>query len=128
MRFELTLLVVFAALWLLATLMILGYLPVAGTLDLDLYTLYSLAAALGWVAGNVYVHRSRTPAGERFRTRLLLSYLIGPPSLLCVLRALASPSVQQAAPAVPIYAIGVYSLFFLVPVTLRVRRRPPSRR
>ncbi len=123
MRLELGLLAVFSAIWLLTILGGLGMLPLAGMLDLDLYRLYSIAAVSGWVAGNIYVSRSQT-FGRRFRKRLLLSYLIGPPSLVYFLRTLAPIAVQQAAPMVPIYGFCVYALFFLVPVTLRVTRTP----
>lgn len=130
---ELGLLAFFLAIWLLAILSGLGLLPLAGTLDLDLYRLYSIAAVLGWVAGNIYVSRSQSlddrNASEpddrkRSRKRLLLSYLIQPQSCVYLLRTLAPFESQQAAPLVPIYAFGVYSLFFLVPLTLRATRTP----
>ncbi len=125
MRLELGLLAVFSAIWLLTILAGLGVVPLAGTLALDLYRLYSIAAVLGWVAGNIYVPRSeRLADARRFRKRLLLSYLIGPPSLVYFLRALAPSAIQQAAPMVPIYSFCVYALFFLVPVTLRATRTP----
>ncbi len=126
-RLELGLLAVFSAIWLLTILAGLGVVPLAGTLTLDLYRLYSIAAVLGWLAGNIYVPRSESIAAayqQRFRKRLLLSYLIGPPSLVYFLRALAPRAIQQAAPMVPIYAFGVYALFFLVPITLRATRTP----
>ena len=123
MRIELSLVVSFSFAWLLAICMNLGLLPVAGTLDLGLYPLYSLAAALGWVAGNTYVTR-RVVYPQRFRRRLLLNYLFLPPSVLHILRALASSTVQQAAPLVPLYSFCIYGLFFLVPVTLRTTRDP----
>lgn len=120
-RMELALLGTFSGAWLLAALTGLGVLPAAGTLGLDLYTLYSFGAALGWVAGNVYVARRRR-LGPRGRKRLLLlTYLVGPPSLLYVLRSLAPYAAQNAAPLVPLYAFCVFGLFFLVPVTLRYR-------
>ena len=40
------------------------------------------------------------------------------------MKAMATEEIQQAAPLVPIYGFGVYTLFFLVPLTLRARRRP----
>ena len=123
MGVELALLAAFSAAWLLAILAGIGLVPLAGTLTLDLYRLYSIAAVLGWVAGNIYVFRSRA-AHDHFRRRLLLSYLIGPPSFVYLLRALASTTAQQAAPFVPLYSFVVYSLFFLVPLTLRATRTP----
>ena len=124
MRLELVLLALFSAAWLYAILAGVGLVPLAGTLDLDLYRLYSVAAVLGWVTGNVYVFRSHTYSKHRYRKTLLLTYLVGPPSFLYLLRALAQQSVQQAAPLVPIYSFVVYALFFLVPVTLRATRQP----
>ncbi len=124
LQLEIVLLGVFSASWLLAILVLLRLVPVAGLLDLDLYSFYSLAAALGWVSGNVYVLRRQRLPADRYRKRLLLSYLLGPPSVLYILRALAPRAVQSAAPLVPIYAFVVYCLFFLVPVTLRVTRTP----
>ncbi len=123
MPFELVLLVVFSAAWLLAILAGIGLVPLAGTLALDLYRLYSIAAVLGWVSGNIYVSRAQTAPRNRLRRRLLLSYLIGPPSFVYLLRALAPQAIQQAAPMVPIYSFAVYALFFLVPLTLRVTRK-----
>ncbi len=129
---ELGLLAFFLAIWLLAILAGLGFLPLAGTLHLDLYRLYSIAAVLGWVAGNIYVFRTQNfPSAapersgrQRVRKRLLLSYLIQPQSCVYFLRTLAPFEAQQAAPMVPIYAFGVYGLFFLVPLTLRATRTP----
>jgi hypothetical protein len=124
LQLEIVLLGVFSASWLAAIVVLLGLVPVSGTLHLDLYSLYSVAAFLGWISGNVYLHRlGRLPAG-RYRKRLLSSYLLGPPSVLYILRALAPKAVQNAAPLVPLYAFVVYCLFFLVPVTLRSTRTP----
>ncbi len=132
MLLELALLVAFSAIWLLAILAGLALVPLAGTLDLDLYRLYSIAAVLGWVAGNIYISRAQSligatserPERRRFRKRLLLSYLIGPLSFVYFLRALAPHAAQKAAPMVPVYGFGVYALFFLVPLTLRATRAP----
>ncbi|HEX9737542.1 MAG TPA: hypothetical protein VGG06_36740 [Thermoanaerobaculia bacterium] len=125
-RLEIALLAAFSAVWLLAVLALFGILPLAGVFDLGLYRLYSVAAALGWLAGNVYLLRGRgLPAGGRGRRRLLLAYLLGPPGVLYLLRSLAPPAVQAGAPLVPLLSFAVYLLFFLVPVTLRPR---PSRR
>ena len=129
-----------SAVWLLTILADVGVVPLAGILTLDLYRLYSIAAVLGWLAGNVYLLRvrasgatararaagatePRTPP-RRPRRRLLLSYLLGPLAFVYGLRSLAALEVQQAAPLVPIYGFGVYALFFLVPLTLRATQVP----
>ncbi len=94
--------------------------PAAGLLPIGLYPLYSLAAALGWLAGNVYVARSGK-AAPGVRGVLRLSYLVGPPGLLFLLWELVPTLLQRAALLAPIYAYGVYVVFYFVPVTLRRR-------
>lgn len=90
-----------------------------GTLDLSLYQLYGLASALGWLAGNVFVWRRRLVPDSGLRRRLALIYFLGPPSLVSLARALAPyPSVADA-PLAGLYAIGVYAVFFTVPVVLK---------
>ena len=60
------------------------------------------------------------------RSRFLLIYLLGPPSVTSLLWALTPAEVQDAAPLVPILAMAVYSIFFLVPITLKPKL-PPRR-
>jgi hypothetical protein len=93
-------------------------LPLTGLLDLTLYQYYGVAAFLGWLCGNVYVQRSRRlpPA---IRRRLVLVYLLGPPALLYLVRAMESLAAQAAAPLAPVYATGVFAVLFMVPVSLR---------
>jgi hypothetical protein len=125
-RFEIFLAGVSACGWLVAILAMTGILPLAGGGALDLYRFYSLAAVLGWVIGNIYVFRWLRHLGQqRFRKRALVLYLIGPPSLLYVVRALAPLSDQQAAPLVPLFAFAVYGIFLLIPLTLRATPRRP---
>lgn len=126
-RLEIVLLGVFSLAWLLATLILTGILRVEGTLQLDLYTLYSVAAGLGWLSGNVYVFRQPKLRKIRYSKQLLLGYLIGPLSFLYILRSLAPRAAQHAAPLVPLYSFMVYWIFFLVPVTLRATRVQPRR-
>jgi len=99
----------------------------AGLVDLGLYPLYSVAAVLGWLAGNVFVVRLRSPDSRRHRRRLLLVYLLGPPAFVYLLRVAAPLATQTAAPLVPLYAFAVYGVFFLVPVSFRGMQRPPRR-
>ena len=115
---ELSLLGVFLAVWTVALACMVGLLPAGGLLDLSLYQLFGISAALGWVSGNVYVSRARRfpkPA----RSRVLLIYLLGPPGIIYLLRSLASPPVQAAAPLAAIYGCAVFFIFFLVPVSLK---------
>ncbi len=115
---ELSLLGVFLAIWTVALASLVGLLPADGLLDLTLYQLYGIAAALGWLSGNIYVSRSRK-VPKPLRRRLLLVYLLGPPGILYLVRALASLEVQAQAPLAAIYACGVFFVLFLVPVTLK---------
>lgn len=124
---ELRLLAGFSIAWLLVFLVYGGALPAAGRVSLDLYTFYSIAAVLGWLAGNVYQLR-RQPEKKLVGPSDLLVYLVGPPSLLLLLRAMAPRAEQAAAPFVPIYSLAVYGIFFLIPVTLASTRTPRERR
>ncbi len=112
-----------AILWGLVILAQLGWLPVAGFLSVGLYALYGIAAFLGWLAGNVYVARSR----RGHKRALLMLYLAGPSSVVALLRAMATRELQDAAPLAPLYALMVYGIFFLLPVSFRGMQDPPRR-
>lgn len=118
-------LALFLACYVVALLHLLGLVPLAGTVDLGLYGLYTLAAVLGWIAGNVYVQRARG-LPKQLRRRFLMVYFLGPVSVVLMLRFMAPQAVQLVQPLVPAYALGVFTIFFLVPVTLR--GSPPRRR
>lgn len=94
-----------------------GLVTLRGHFPLGLYPLYSLAMGLGWGAGNLYVHRGRR-FPDPIRRRVLLVYYLGPQGLIYLLRFMAPVADQQAAPLVPVWAFGVFSIFFLVPVKL----------
>jgi len=119
------LLAFFTACWAVVVLDLAGILRLYGRLDLSLYALYSTAAALGWVAGNVWVHRRRG-AHPLLRRRLLLLWLLGPPSLVTLLRAMAPIARQFEAPLAAVWAFGVYGIFFLVPVSFAPERTRSS--
>ena len=95
--------------------------PFAGLLPLSLYQFYGLAAFLGWLSGNVYVHRSRG-APKSVRRRIWLIYFLGPLGILYLLRSMAPVTTQAAVPLAPIYGCGVFAILFLVPLTLGSRR------
>ena len=116
-RWERTLLVLFTACWALALAHYFGLISLAGRLPLSLYGLYSTAVASGWLFGNVYARR-RARLPPPFKRRVLLLYYLGPPGILYLLRALAPARDQLAAPLVPLYALGVYTVLFLVPLTI----------
>ncbi len=126
MPVELGLLGLFLALWTVALAALFGILPTDGLLNLSFYQLYGVAAFLGWLSGNVFIHRSKK-APRQLRSRLLLIYLLGPPGLIYLLRSLADVEIQARAPLAAVYACGVYVVFFLVPVTLKGTSTPRSR-
>jgi hypothetical protein len=107
----------FVSCWTATLLGQLGLLPLAGAADPTLYGLYSLAAALGWFFGNVYVaRRRRTP--RDLHTRLRWLYLAGPPSVVYLVRTMEPAEQQHMAPLVPVFGFGVYGVLFAVPVVL----------
>jgi hypothetical protein len=111
----------FLACWALSVLSFTRVVDLAGSLPLSLYGYYSVAVALGWAFGIVYVRRTwGLPAP--IRRRFLLIYYLGPPAILGVLRSMAPWPDQRAAPFVPLYAFGVFSVLFLVPVTMKFPR------
>jgi hypothetical protein len=134
-RLEPVLLAFFLATWVVDLLAVLGVVDLRGSLDLALYPLYSAAAAAGWLAGTVFMVRAlRVP--RPFRRTVLLMYFLGPPGVLFLLRSMAPVEAQRAAPLVPLYSFGVFTVFFLVPLllpttasgrTYRSRRRDDDR-
>jgi len=94
----------------------LGIVALANRAPLGLYPLYILAASGGWLSGNVFVARRR----RGFRLWWMLAvYYLGPLAPLTLLRSMASSTSLEQAPLVPLFAAGVYSVFFLVPWSLR---------
>jgi hypothetical protein len=125
-RLEVALLGLFLACWALRMLSFAGLLSLAGSLPLSLYSFYGVAVALGWGFGILYVIRSRDlPA--RPRRLLFLIYYLGPPAILSLLRGMAPFADQSAAPFVPLWAFGVFSALFFVPVTMKFPARPGRR-
>lgn len=123
LRLELALMGLFSAAWIWGFLIYIGWVPFSGSLQMGLYRFYSVAAVIGWLAGNIYLLRLAALGNPtKYRKRLLLAYGLGPVSLLFLLRALAPAEALAAAPLVPLYAACVHSLFFLVPVSLRWTR------
>ena len=146
---ERSLLGFFGAAWIVALLHLAGVVPLAGGLPLSLYGYYAFAAVAGWLAGNVYVLRRRrlastvpaTPRGRaageggarvgapgtpgrRDRRLLAVLYFFGPPALVYLLGAVVAAEQQAQAPLAPLWAFGVYGVFFLVPIAFP----PPARR
>jgi hypothetical protein len=122
-RLELILLAFFLACALVRLLGWSGAVDLRGRVQLGLYPLYILAAAAGWLCGNVFVARRRRGAAVAW---MLAVYYLGPLAPLVLLWGMAPAAHQQAAPLVPLLATGVFTVFFLVPWTLR--STAPARR
>ena len=102
-----------------------GY-PLSGYLRMSLYHLYGLAAAGGWLLGNVEVSRERRlerrgfdGLPKRTRRRLFLLNMFAPGGALFLLWSLAPGQMRHQYPLAPIYATAVLAVFFLVPVSLK---------
>ena len=123
-RFELILLGLFLACWLVYLLVVFRLVAPEGTLDLGFYPYYSIAVAAGWGAGNLYVYRSRDlDAASPSRRRLLAGYFLAPLGLIFLLKAMMPIAFQRAAPLVGLYAFCVYSIFFAVANKMGMFRR-----
>jgi hypothetical protein len=121
MRLEPVLFGFFTLCWLISIVLVAVGGAADRSLPINLYHLYGLAAFGGWLSGNVYVHRTkRTP--KRQRTRTFLVYLMGPPGLLFLLHA--ATQIRANVPLAPVYALGVYVVFFMVPVSFRRMAEP----
>ena len=121
-RLEVVLLGLFLACWVFSLLSFTHVVSLAGSLPLALYPYYSVAVALGWAFGMLYMQRTRG-FETQLRRRFLFIYYLGPPAILVLLRAMAPVAYQRAAPLVPLWAFGVFSILFLVPVTMKFSGR-----
>lgn len=118
MRIELPLVALFTLIWAMVAAEAWSLVHFAGRFDPGLYGLYGLAGLLGSIAGNVYVFRRLQGAGDRLS---FATWLGGPPSLIFLLWALVPNSVRFDMPLVPLWATGVYGIFFAVPLSMRRR-------
>ena len=85
-RLELILLALFLACWLVYLLAVFRVVTPEGTLALGFYPYYTVAVAMGWGAGNLYVYRSRDLDAESpSRRRLLAGYFLAPLGLILLL-------------------------------------------
>jgi hypothetical protein len=112
----------FLACWVVFLLQLVGLARLPDLVHLTLSQLYRTASALGWVAGMIYVQRTRQLAPPRRRRLFLLSFC-GPPSLVYLLIVMAR--LQLRAPLVLIWALCVFGIFYLVPVSFRSVGRGP---
>jgi hypothetical protein len=112
----------FLACWMVFILEMLGLARLPMLPRLTLTQLYSAASVLGWMAGMIYVQRTRHLAGP-LRRRLFLLSFFGPPSLVFLLGSMAR--LQRQAPLVLVWALCVFGIFYLVPVSFRSAGRGP---
>jgi hypothetical protein len=112
----------FLATWVVALVYVLGWLGPPG-LALSFYGLFVFSAAFGWVIGNLFAIRLRSLAGSppARRRRFGATYLAVPAGAVALARAMAPTALREAAPLAGWLALGVYTVFFMVPVTLRRR-------
>jgi hypothetical protein len=123
-RWELVLLGLFLACWLVYLLAVFRLVMPDGTLDLGFYPYYSVAVAAGWAAGNIYVYRTRDlDPNAQSRRRRLAGYFLAPLGLILLLKAMMPLDFQRSAPFVGLYAFCVYSIFFGVANRLGMFRR-----
>ncbi len=118
-RYEVILLALFLACWAIELVVTFGLVRIDGTLPLALYPYYTAAMSLGWLFGLIFVQRTRN-FDRALRRRFAILYIAGPAGILFLLRDMAPLTWKQAAPLVPLYGLGVYIIFFFVPVIFRV--------
>jgi hypothetical protein len=118
-RYELVFLGLFLACWLVYLLGVFQVVKPAGTLDPGFYPYFSLAAAAGWGAGNLYVYRTRD-FDAQLRRRFLPAYFLAPLGLIFLIKTMMPLAFQRAAPLVGVYAFCVFSIFFVVATKLRI--------
>ena len=115
-RLDLALGGVFLGAWLLAAVFL--FLPgLRSGSAVPASGLYPWALVVGWLSGNLYVGGTRH--AEALRRLLLALYLGGPPGLIWLYWSLAPAADRLANPLAPLWALGIFAVFFLVPVTLR---------
>ena len=118
-RIELILLALFLACWVLSIAVFFHLLRLDGAAPLGFYGLYGIAASLGWLFGNIYVQRTRKMEKPNRRPFWAI-YFFGPLGIVYLLRSMEPLDFQRAAPFVLLYAWAVYSIFFAVPVVVRI--------
>lgn len=112
----------FLACWVVFLLQVAGLARLPNLPHLTLTEAYSAASALGWLAGMIYVQRTRH-IPPPLRRRLFLLSFFGPPSLVFELIAMAR--LDHQAPFVLLWALCVFGIFYLVPVSFRSAGRGP---
>jgi hypothetical protein len=121
-RYEAGLLGLFLACWAVYLLGFSGVLALAGSLGRSFYLYDSIAAALGWGGGNLFVYRDRD-LDPGVRRLFLNGYYFAPFGLIFLIHAMWPAADQHAAPLAGIYALAVFSVFFVVAIKLKLYRR-----
>ena len=109
----------FLACWLVYLLAVFRVLTPDGTWNPGFYPYYTVAAASGWGAGNLYVYRTRD-LDEKDRRRYMPGYFLAPLGLILLLKVMMPLAFQRMAPFVGVWAFGVFSIFFSVATKLRI--------
>jgi hypothetical protein len=119
-RGDLVLAAFFLATWLVALVYGAGWLTPPG-LTIGFYGLFGFAAFVGWTNGLFCAlrlrRRERAGRGRWIALRLLL-----PAGIVALVRAMMPLEERAAAPLAGALALGVYAIFFAVPVSFA--RRP----
>jgi hypothetical protein len=118
-RIELILLALFLACWGLSLAVFFGLLRLDGSAPLGFYGLDAIAASLGWLFGNIYVQRTRK-MDKPLRRPFVAFYFFGPLGIVYILGSMEPLDFQRAAPFLVLYAWAVYTIFFTVPVVVRI--------
>lgn len=125
-RFESILFAFFLACWATSVLHLLGVVHLGDRLAVSLRGVFATAAAVGWIAGNVYVARRRDQPAP-VRRKLLLIYLFHPPSLGVLVWSMMPSNIQHFTPMAPLYCVVMSLIFFCVPLLLRWPQREGER-
>jgi hypothetical protein len=112
----------FLACWVIIFLHLLGIARLPDLPRLTLTQLYSVSSVLGWIAGMIYVQRTRHLAPP-LRRRLFLLSFFGPPGVVYLLISMSR--LDHQAPFVLLWALCVFGIFYLVPVSFRSVGRGP---
>jgi hypothetical protein len=118
-RYEQVLSGMFLACWLVYLLAVFRLVTPEGTWAPGFYPYDTLAAALGWGAGNLYVYRTRD-LEEKNRRRFMPGYFLAPLGLILLLKVMMPLDFQRAAPFVGVWAFCVFSIFFFVATKLQI--------
>ena len=103
--------------WIVSLAALFGLLDLHDLIELSLYQYFGSAALLGWLFGNAYSYRLRTRSDKSGQISIW-GYLLAPPGVIYLLHAANQSALQSQVPLAPVFALMVFVVIFLVPVTL----------